>query len=157
MNNQPDAQPRKSPWLEGVLTPCDPKIFLEAMQTWSDASSKPLPEPKNKAPGLRLTDIPINRSALRTVAFLRERGVAAPHAYLWRLMHLHEVFEQAAAYGLADHVRDTEISSALITGMATARVNGPDAQDSAVSFDMADVAAKTLAAAAAAEGAGEGS
>ncbi len=125
-----------SAWRQAIESPCDPEIFGQALQVWGEASDKPLaPAGTKRGPGLYLTDIPINRSGLATAAFLKRAGVEAPQAYMWRVMHFFEILEAASAHGLADHVREDEISSALVSAAAGARLQfgeGPI-------FDMHDV------------------
>lgn len=124
-------------WRDAIDEPCDPEIFGQALQTWGEAAAQPLaPAGTKRGPGLYLTDIPINRSGLATVAFLKRAGVTAPQAYVWRVMHFFEILQAAAAHGLADHVREDEVSCALVSAAAVAKMHfgeGPV-------FDMADVA-----------------
>ncbi|MBT2333601.1 hypothetical protein J7E49_06750 [Variovorax paradoxus] len=123
-------------WRDGIDIACDPEIFAQALQTWSEAADQPLaPAGSKRGPGLYLTDIPINRSGLATTAFLKRAGVTAPQAYLWRVMHFFEVLEAAAAHGLSDHVREDEISCALVSAAAAANMHFGDGPV----FDMEDV------------------
>ncbi len=129
------ATPRvsqRSPWIAEGMKPCDPQIFCAAVDAWETAQRVPLRTEPPKGSGYVLSDIPINRAALGVVKFLRERGVLHPQAYLIRLMHMGEVFDNAASGGpLAKFIKPSEedssacVSEALLHAVALAPIRLP--------------------------------
>ncbi len=119
----------KSPWIAGAMEPCDPEIFRAALEAWGAARQVPLRSGPTKGPGYALSDIPINRAAMGAAKFLRERGVAHPQAYLMRLMHMGDVFENAGKGGVlakfvkpADEEGMVSVSEALLNAVALAPI-----------------------------------
>lgn len=131
----PNAQGAKAPkanWLDDGARPCDPAIFLETLGVWEAAQQVPLRSERPQGPGYVLADIPINRAGMAVVKLLRERGVPHPQAYLIRLMHLSEVFDDIARGGaLAKYVKPGEepktvlVNEALLTAVALAPISVP--------------------------------
>lgn len=81
----------------------DPTVFLAMMSVWENAANVPLRAEGWTPPGLGglyLTDIPINRSAMAVVGELKRRGIEEPasQAYLMRLIHFGEMFEERARF-----------------------------------------------------------
>lgn len=127
-----DGGRAKSPWIEEGMKPCDPEIFCAAVDAWGTSQQVPLRTEPPKGPGYVLSDIPINRAAMGAVKFLRERGVSHPQAYLIRLLHMGEVFENAAQGGaLAKFVKPSEeegtvcVSDALLHAVALTPIPVP--------------------------------
>jgi len=138
-----------SRWLEGLEAPCDEQIFLQAVEAWGNAMDVPLRGSNEPLlPGrIYLSDIPINRAAMAAMKILRAASVAAPQAYLWRLMHLGEIFCAAQQLGIADLVREDEVHTDVLRAAAIAKLKTPPAAalktgDDLPAFDLEDVAAK---------------
>lgn len=141
-----DGGRKKSPWIAEGMKPCDPEIFRSALDAWTAAQQVPLRTEPHKGPGYVLSDIPINRAAMGTVKFLRDRGVPHPQAYLIRLMHLGEIFENAAQGGtLAKFVKPSDedgtvcVSDALLHAVALAPI--PEPADVSSTSTMLDIEA----------------
>ena len=140
---------KKPRWVDLLDAPCDEEIFRDAVKAWNDALDVPLRDPNIPLkPGcLYLADIPINRAAMAAVKHLRGAGVENPQAYLWRLMHMGEIFRAAPALGFGELVREDEVHTAVLRAAAVARLATP-AGDAIRSdeerpvFDLEDVAAK---------------
>ncbi|KRC30670.1 hypothetical protein [Acidovorax sp. Root217] len=132
------AKGTMSNWLAGAHTPCDPETFIAVLEVWQEGREKPLAGPEPGAPGVYLMDMPMNRSAMAAVAFMREKGIANSQAYLWRCMHLGDIFNAVREHGLSDLVRENEVHTALLKAAAVAKLN--DISTDGGGFDMDDVA-----------------
>lgn len=144
------ASVSNSTWAEDASQPCDPDLFLMALQAWQKGREVPLPHVGTpKVPGrLYLNDeMPDNRSATHTIKVLKEAGVSNPQAYLWRIIHLPEIFEAADELGLADMVREDAVATPLLKAAAVAKLQVPptevsSAPEGSLIFDLQDVAAR---------------
>jgi len=138
-----------SSWFDGLGQPCDPEIFQRALEVWQTGGQFKL---RNKPPtqsGLYLSDIPINRSAMATLGFLRARGVTGVQAYLWRIMHFNELLDHMRPDGLlAKYVKPEDekgvmsVSEALLHAVAIAPIKMPidlSAKDYCL-FDVEEIA-----------------
>lgn len=140
---------RKTRWIDEMGTPCDPDVFLRAVAAWERGRDVPIRHPEQLQPGrLYLADVDVNRAVMETVRELRAAGVPNPQAYLWRVMHLGEIFRAAPALGLGDLVREDEVHTALLRAAAVAKFRVPvqevlRAQEDVGVFDLDDVVAKT--------------
>jgi hypothetical protein len=137
-----------SQWLDDLHTPCDPKIFRRALDVWQAGGQFKLRKSKPKQKGLYLADIPVNRSAMATIGFLKARGVKNTQAYLWRTMHFGQLLEHLQPGGLlAKYVKlgsdkdSMMVSEALLDAVAIAPVKLPNdpAADACV-FDVEEIA-----------------
>jgi hypothetical protein len=134
-----------SRWVDHGTEPCDPAIFREALDVWHTGAQVPLRERRPAGPGYVLTDIPVNRAAMATVAFLKARGVAHQQAYLMRLLNFGDVLQAAKPGGpLARFVKPSDtpddllVSEALLDAVAMSSVLAPAAGSLAV-FDLVDI------------------
>lgn len=127
--------------IDRATAPVDPSLFVEMSNVFQAAAQRPLPKPKRRSPGYYLTDIPLNRGMLGTVAALRKKGAAAQvEPILFRLMHLGEIFEAREHFG--DFIRDradadgVDISDSLLMAAAVARMSP---NEEGPYFDLDDV------------------
>jgi hypothetical protein len=127
--------------IDRVTAPVDPDLFVEMSNVFQAAARRPLPKPKRRTPGYYLTDIPLNRGMLGTVAALRKKTDSSQmEPILFRLMHLGEIFEAREQFG--HFIRDREdaegvdVSEALLMAAAVARIAATDAGSY---FDLDDV------------------
>ncbi|MGV3679791.1 MAG: hypothetical protein ACO1PM_08705 [Acidovorax sp.] len=126
-----------SNWIADAHTPCDPETFIAVLEAWQEGREQPLAVPTPEVPGVYLTDVPINRSAMAALAYMRVNGVANAQAYLWRCMHMGDIFVAAAEHGLGDLVRENEVHTALLKSAAVAKLH--DIATAGGKFDMEDV------------------
>lgn len=133
-------------WIDYIDTPCDTELFVQAAEAWGDGLEVPIRPPDEPRPaGLYLADMPVNRAAMHVVRQLRAKGVQNTQAYLWRLLHLHEIFEALPALGFVDLVRDDEVHTDVFRAAAVARLQTPVAQamrEDGPVFDLADIVAR---------------
>ena len=137
-----------SPWLEDLSEPCDPEIFLRALEVWQTGSQFKLRKSAPTKKGLYLKDIPMNRSAMATIGFLKARGVQNTQGYLWRTMHFGELLDHLQPGGrLAKFMKPGReegvllISDALLHAVAIASVKKPsDPHTDNCVFDVDEIA-----------------
>lgn len=125
-------------WRAGIEAACDPEIFARALSAWAEGLDTPmLPsavQPADQA--YYITDTAFHRTGFAVHRLLKEAGVLNPQGYLWRVLHFHEILQKAGSHGLSAHVREDEVSLALIHAGAVARIQFDEGQV----FDMEDVA-----------------
>lgn len=127
-----------STWIDDAHIPCDPETFIAVLEAWQEGREKALAGPKPGIPGVYLTDVPTNRCAMASLAYMRENGVVNAQAYLWRCMHMGDIFASVVEHGLGDLVRENEVHTALLKAAAVAKLTRiPTAGGR---FDMEDVA-----------------
>jgi hypothetical protein len=142
------TEKKKSTWLDGLDQPCDPKIFERALEVWQAGSQFKLRKTPPTKKGLYLSDIPMNRSAMATIGFLKARGVTNSQAYLWRAMHFGELLQHMQQDGrLAKYVKVgkekgvTLVSDALLHAIAVAPIKLPnDLGTEESGFDLEEIA-----------------
>jgi hypothetical protein len=159
-------------WVEGATSSVDPEIFVYAWEVMTKAATLKMPvvNPSltkfmdEDGTVFSLTSTPLNIAMTTVAKELRELGVANTQAYLCRLMHLPQVYEeivndpQHPLTGYLERLDEEHegaeaigVNKALIEAMATANfiIKGlfsDDGGDGFMGFDMPDLIERAIAA-----------
>lgn len=155
------AVAKQGEFVRAMGEPVDVETFKFAFVVWMNAGAMRMSAPnpdqvqiEDTEGGVtyRLANIPLNRAGLAVTEQLREAGVHHPQAYLARLMHLSQLYDEKdgllAPFFKADAHGEVMISSSLVEAMATGRfIVRPEHHEdgSFMGFDIEDVAAKASA------------